>query len=98
MSAIDGPSRSSRKSSNALRFVFGPSRRTSPLSHERLERAARRFLPSAPVSEKPGREDHRELRLALQHLLERVDSAATGEDDREVDVAGNVERPTCSNG
>ena len=37
-----------------------------------------------------GGEDHRELRLALQHLLERVDGPA-GEDDREVELARDVE-------
>ena len=89
ISAIDGPSRSSRNSSNALRFVFGPSRRTSPDSHEPFEALLELLALGAGLGE-AGREDHRELGLALQHLLERVDGAA-GEDDREVEVAGDVE-------
>ena len=84
-----GPSRSARNSSNALRFVFGPSRRTSP-DRTSPSRRASSFLPSGPVSEKPAAKITANFGLRCEHLLERVDRAA-GEDDHEVEVAGHVE-------
>ena len=88
-SAIDGPARSSRNCSNALRFVLGPSRRTSPLWTRSVRRASRLLALLAGLGEAGG-EDHRELGLAGEDLFEGVDGLA-GEDDREVDVAGDVE-------
>ena len=60
-----GPSRSSRKSSNALRFVLGPSRRTSPAATSFVEPALELLALLAGLGE-AGREDHRELGLALR--------------------------------
>ncbi len=57
--------------------------------HEGLEPAFELLALLAGLGE-AGREDHRELRLALQDFLERVDGAS-GEDDHEVEVAGDVE-------
>jgi hypothetical protein len=92
ISAIDGPSRSARNSSKFLERVevgVGPEQVHDARAHETLEPALELLAFRSGLRE-AGREDHRELRLALEHLFERVDSA-TGQDDREVEVAGDVE-------
>ncbi len=58
-------------------------------AHETLEPALT-FLALGSRLGESRREDHRELRLAPQHLLECF-LGATCEDDREIDVAGDVE-------
>ena len=58
-------------------------------AHELLEPAFALRALGAGLGE-TGREDHRELGLAPQHLFEGL-LGATGEDDREVDVARDVE-------
>ena len=67
----------------------GPEQAHVAAAHQSLESPLTAFALGAGLRE-PGREDHRELGLAPQHLLERL-LRPSGEDDREVDVARDVE-------